>query len=33
MGLTSIETEESLKLSSVNVLPEETQVVVLDLTI
>jgi L-ascorbate metabolism protein UlaG (beta-lactamase superfamily) len=32
MGLTAIETEESIKLSSVNVLPEETRVVVLELT-
>ncbi len=31
MGLTTIETEESIKLSSVNVLPEETRVMVLDL--
>jgi len=33
MGLTTIETEESIKLSSVNVLPEETRVVVLELTL
>jgi L-ascorbate metabolism protein UlaG (beta-lactamase superfamily) len=32
MGLTAVETEESLKLSSVNVLPEETRVVVLELS-
>ncbi len=30
MGLTTVETEESIKLSSVNVLPEETRVMVLD---
>jgi L-ascorbate metabolism protein UlaG (beta-lactamase superfamily) len=33
MGLTSIETEESIKLSSVNVLPEETRVMVLELSL
>jgi len=33
MGLTTIETEESIKLSSVNVLPEETRVMVLDLSL
>ncbi len=33
MGLTTIETEESIKLSSVNVLPEETRVMVLELTL
>ena len=32
MGLTSIETEETIKLSSVNVLPEETRVMVLELS-
>ncbi len=33
MGLTEVETEESIKLSSVNVLPEETRVMVLDLSL
>jgi hypothetical protein len=33
MGLTTVETEESIKLSSVNVLPEETRVVVLELSL
>jgi L-ascorbate metabolism protein UlaG (beta-lactamase superfamily) len=33
MGLTEVETEESIKLSSVNTLPEETRVMVLDLTL
>ncbi len=33
MGLTEVETEETVKLSSVNVLPEETQVMVLDLSL
>lgn len=33
MGLTSVETEESIKLSSRNVLPEETRVMVLDLSL
>jgi L-ascorbate metabolism protein UlaG (beta-lactamase superfamily) len=33
MGLTTIETEESIKLQSVNVLPEETRVMVLDLSL
>ncbi len=33
MGLTTVETEESIKLSSVKVLPEETRVVVLDLSL
>ncbi len=33
MGLTSIEKEETIKLSSVNVLPEETRVVVLELSL
>lgn len=33
MGLTAIETEESIKLSSVNTLPEETQVAVLELSL
>jgi len=33
MGLTEVETEESLKLTSTNVLPEETRVVVLDLNL
>jgi L-ascorbate metabolism protein UlaG (beta-lactamase superfamily) len=32
MGLTEVETEESIKLSSTNVLPEETRVMVLDLS-
>lgn len=32
MGLTEVETEESIKLSSINVLPEETRVMVLDLS-
>jgi hypothetical protein len=30
MGLTTIETEESIKLSSVSSLPEETRVMVLE---
>lgn len=30
MGLTAVETEESIKLASVNVIPEETRVMVLD---
>jgi len=33
MGLTAIETKESIKLSSVNTLPEETQVAVLELSL
>jgi L-ascorbate metabolism protein UlaG (beta-lactamase superfamily) len=33
MGLTTVETEESIKLSSANVLPEETRVVVLELSL
>jgi L-ascorbate metabolism protein UlaG (beta-lactamase superfamily) len=33
MGLNQVETEESIKLSSVNVLPEETRVMVLDLSL
>jgi len=33
MGLTSIETEESIKLTSVNVLPTETRVIVLELSL
>ena len=33
MGLTEIQTEESIKLSSINVLPEETRVMVLDLSL
>jgi len=33
MGLTEVETEESIKLTSVNVLPEETRVMVLDLSL
>lgn len=33
MGLTAVETEESIKLSSRNVLPEETRVMVLDLSL
>jgi L-ascorbate metabolism protein UlaG (beta-lactamase superfamily) len=33
MGLTEVETEESFKISSINTLPEETRVVVLDLSI
>lgn len=32
MGLTAIETEESIKLTSANLLPEETRVMVLDLS-
>jgi L-ascorbate metabolism protein UlaG (beta-lactamase superfamily) len=32
MGLTQIETEESIKLTSANVLPEETRVMVLELS-
>ncbi len=33
MGLTQVETEESIKLTSVNILPEETRVMVLDLSL
>ena len=33
MGLTEVETEESIKLSSANMLPEETRVMVLDLSL
>lgn len=33
MGLTQVDTEESIKLSSVNSLPEETRVMVLDLNL
>lgn len=33
MGLTEVETEESIKISSANSLPEETRVMVLDLNI
>lgn len=33
MGLTEVETEDTIKISSVNVLPEETRVMVLDLSI
>jgi len=33
MGLTEVETEESIKLTNVNVLPEETRVMVLDLSL
>jgi L-ascorbate metabolism protein UlaG (beta-lactamase superfamily) len=33
MGLTSVETEESIKLTSANVLPEETRVMVLERTL
>jgi L-ascorbate metabolism protein UlaG (beta-lactamase superfamily) len=33
MGLTAIETEESIKLSSTNVLPEETRVMILELSV
>ena len=33
MGLTSVETQESIKLSSTNVLPEETRVMVLDMSL
>jgi L-ascorbate metabolism protein UlaG (beta-lactamase superfamily) len=33
MGLTEVETEESIKLSSANVLPQETRVMVLDLSL
>ena len=33
MGLTEVETEESIKISSANTLPEETRVMVLDLNI
>jgi hypothetical protein len=32
MGLNQVETEETLRLSSVNALPEETRVTVLDLS-
>ena len=32
MGLTEVETEETIKISSTNVLPEETRVMVLDLS-
>ena len=32
MGLSQVDTEESIKLTSVNVLPEETRVMVLELT-
>jgi L-ascorbate metabolism protein UlaG (beta-lactamase superfamily) len=33
MGLTAVETEESIKLSSANVLPEETRVMILELSV
>lgn len=33
MGLTQVETEQSIKLTTVNVLPEETRVMVLDLSL
>ncbi len=33
MGLTEVETEESIKITSANVLPEETRVMVLDITL
>ena len=33
MGLTEVETEESIKLSSRNVLPDETHVMVLDMSV
>jgi L-ascorbate metabolism protein UlaG (beta-lactamase superfamily) len=33
MGLTEVQTEESIKLTSANVLPEETRVMVLDLSL
>jgi len=33
MGLTQVETEETVKIASVNVLPEETRVMVLDLSL
>lgn len=33
MGLTEVETEETIKISSTNVLPEETRVMVLDLNL
>ena len=33
MGLTQVDTEESIKLTSVNILPEETRVMVLDLSL
>ena len=33
MGLTAVETEESIKLSSTNVLPEETRVMILELSV
>ena len=33
MGLTEVETEETIKISSANALPEETRVMVLDLNI
>lgn len=32
MGLTAVETEESIKLTSANVLPEETRVMILELS-
>jgi L-ascorbate metabolism protein UlaG (beta-lactamase superfamily) len=33
MGLTAVETEESIKLTSANVLPEETRVMILELSL
>ena len=33
MGLTEVETEETIKITSANVLPEETRVMVLDLSL
>ncbi|MFN2304107.1 MAG: lactamase, partial [Anaerolineales bacterium] len=33
MGLTTVETEESIKLTSSNVLPEETRVMILELSL
>ncbi len=33
MGLTAVETEESIKLTSANVLPEETRVMILELSV
>jgi len=33
MGLTAVETEESIKLSSANFLPEETRVMILELSV
>lgn len=33
MGLTAVETEESIKLASVRTLPEETRVMILELSV